>query len=80
MDVTSDCKQKFRWLKGHETNCLWLNWQPCLGRLERAGHGTAAAAAKLEVTRMRLIHHQDTEKKQRAGTGGGWQDGAGVGP
>lgn len=49
-------KQRFRWLKGHETNCLWLNCQHCLGCLERARRGTAAAVAKLEATGMWLIH------------------------
>lgn len=55
MDITLDTNKGFAGLvTGHETNRLWLNCQHCLGCLERAGRGTAAAVAQQEVTRMWL--------------------------
>ena len=80
MDMTLDTNTGFAGLvTGHETNCLRLNCQHCLGCLERAGRGTAAAVAQQEVTRMWLIHHQGAEKEQHAETEGSWQDGVGLG-
>ena len=74
-------KSSSDWKKGHETSHLWLNHQGCLGHLERAGLRTtaAAAAAKLEVTKMGLSHQQGSEKQLREKTIGRscgcWQDG-----
>lgn len=80
VDMTLDTNKGFAGLvTGHETDCLRLNCQHCLGCLERAGHGIAAAVAQQEVTRMWLIHHQGSEKEQHAETGGSWQDRVGLG-